>query len=231
MGEVFVFAESKDNFIVMKQIAPSSCEMLTITNYGIQDVLTAYRYDLSDLVETLNGHMAATHIVATTPQSPLDVLRDYPESLLVKDIYDIDAIFSRALGKVVGPDFEYPEYSDRSIGSVITSLEKKQGIDVNLVESLSAAVDMASGKDSHLVVGASDAGRTFLGPVLGQTASHTVLSLGREAAIFENADLSRVPAPGERSVSIVWSGGKGAVSEFVGLAQGQDRDPGKSAGR
>lgn len=56
-GEVFVFCESEQRFIVMKQIAPSSCEMLTISNKGFQDVLTAYRYQLDELVATLNGYM------------------------------------------------------------------------------------------------------------------------------------------------------------------------------
>ena len=44
MGEVFVYVESAHRFIVMKQIAPSSCEMLTICQAGYCDVLTAYRY-------------------------------------------------------------------------------------------------------------------------------------------------------------------------------------------
>ena len=56
-GEVFVFCESEERFVVMKQIAPSSCEMLTITNKGFQDVLTAYRYQLDDLVTALLGYM------------------------------------------------------------------------------------------------------------------------------------------------------------------------------
>lgn len=57
MGEVFVYAKSSMEFIVMKQIAPSSCEMLTITNAGIQDVLTAYRYELRELVQVLECFM------------------------------------------------------------------------------------------------------------------------------------------------------------------------------
>ena len=57
-GEVFVYADNNQRFIVMKQIAPSSCEMLTISNTGFQDVLTAYRFELEELIETLNGYMA-----------------------------------------------------------------------------------------------------------------------------------------------------------------------------
>lgn len=57
MGEVFVFVESASRFIVMKQIAPSSCEMLTISNAGYCDVLTAYRYSQDDLVAQFNDYM------------------------------------------------------------------------------------------------------------------------------------------------------------------------------
>jgi hypothetical protein len=56
-GEVFVFAESEDKFVVMKQIAPSSCEMLTITQDGYKDVLTAYRFEQDELVAMVKGFM------------------------------------------------------------------------------------------------------------------------------------------------------------------------------
>ena len=59
-GEVFVFAESADRFVVMKQVAPASCEMLTITQNGFHDVLTAYRFEQDELVQQLTGYMAAS---------------------------------------------------------------------------------------------------------------------------------------------------------------------------
>ena len=58
MGEVFVYVESAHRFIVMKQIAPSSCEMLTICQAGYCDVLTAYRYTQEELVASLNEYLA-----------------------------------------------------------------------------------------------------------------------------------------------------------------------------
>lgn len=58
-GEVFVYADSAQKFIVMKQIAPSSCEMLTISNAGFQDVLTAYRFEQDELETMLNGYIEA----------------------------------------------------------------------------------------------------------------------------------------------------------------------------
>lgn len=69
-GEVFVFAESAESFVVMKQIAPSSCEMLTITEAGYFDVLTAYRFELEDLVETLQAAQAGRPVPASDGPSP-----------------------------------------------------------------------------------------------------------------------------------------------------------------
>lgn len=59
-GEIFVFAGSKDRFVVMKQIAPDSCEMLTITNQGFMDVMTAYRFEQTELVTAMREHMQGT---------------------------------------------------------------------------------------------------------------------------------------------------------------------------
>ena len=56
-GEVFVYAESEDKFVIMKQIAPASCEMLTITQDGYKDVLTAYRIERDELVSMLKDYM------------------------------------------------------------------------------------------------------------------------------------------------------------------------------
>lgn len=57
-GEVFVCPLTDDRFIIMKQIAPASCEMLTITQDGYKDVLTAYRFEQGELVQQLNGYLA-----------------------------------------------------------------------------------------------------------------------------------------------------------------------------
>jgi len=57
MGSVFVYAQSIDRFIVMKQIAPSSCEMLTISDHGVHDVLTAYRFSQQELVSKLQAYI------------------------------------------------------------------------------------------------------------------------------------------------------------------------------
>lgn len=56
-GEVFVYAASDVKFVVMMQIAPASCEMLTITHAGYQDVLTAYRFELDELEARLNEYI------------------------------------------------------------------------------------------------------------------------------------------------------------------------------
>lgn len=56
-GEVFVFAQSTTRYLILKQIAPSSCEMLTISNHGYHDVLTAYRFNKDTLVNLLESFM------------------------------------------------------------------------------------------------------------------------------------------------------------------------------
>ncbi len=59
-GEVFVWAGSKDEYVIMKQIAPSSCEMLTLTQNGYKDVLTASSFDQVELVATLKRYLNET---------------------------------------------------------------------------------------------------------------------------------------------------------------------------
>lgn len=66
-GEVFVCALSDERFIVMKQIAPASCEMLTITQDGYKDVLTAYRFEQDELVQQLNGYLAGDEVSSDAP--------------------------------------------------------------------------------------------------------------------------------------------------------------------
>ena len=61
MGEVFVFPQSPGKYIIMKQVAPSSCEMLTISQNGYHDVLTAYRFDKDMLISLLEGYMTTTN--------------------------------------------------------------------------------------------------------------------------------------------------------------------------
>lgn len=57
MGEVFVYAEHESRFVVMKQIAPDSCEMLIVTSMGCMDVLTACAFSQEELVATLEQFM------------------------------------------------------------------------------------------------------------------------------------------------------------------------------
>lgn len=56
-GEIFVFAESADRFTILKQLAPSSCEMLVVTANGAHDVLTAYRFTPEELAEEAKAYM------------------------------------------------------------------------------------------------------------------------------------------------------------------------------
>ena len=58
-GQVFVHSGEDGNFVVMKQVAPASCEMMTITNQGYMDVVTAYRFEQQELVDEVRSHMEA----------------------------------------------------------------------------------------------------------------------------------------------------------------------------
>ena len=57
VGEVFVHCSTPDSFVVMKQVAPASCEMLTISQNGFHDVLTAFRFEEAELLATLQSYM------------------------------------------------------------------------------------------------------------------------------------------------------------------------------
>lgn len=57
LGETFVCAESPERFVIMCQVAPASCEMLTLTQNGFHDVLTAYRFAPDELAAQIRGYM------------------------------------------------------------------------------------------------------------------------------------------------------------------------------
>lgn len=56
-GEVFCCLIDEGRYIIMKQVAPSSCEMLTLTQNGFHDVLTAYRFSEDELVALLQSYV------------------------------------------------------------------------------------------------------------------------------------------------------------------------------
>lgn len=57
MGEVFACSLDSGRFVILKQVAPASCEMVTITQNGFHDVLTAYRFGQQELVDLLRGYV------------------------------------------------------------------------------------------------------------------------------------------------------------------------------
>lgn len=98
-GEVFVYAGSLCEYVVMKQIAPSSCEMLTLTNRQYTDVLTAYQFEQEELLQLLRQNMhlptcahaaeqaTMTYICDQLTQSEPDILTpNKHEKLFVKDV-------------------------------------------------------------------------------------------------------------------------------------------------
>ena len=57
-GEIFVYVKSADDYVVVKQVAPSSCEMMVVTKHGIWDVVTAYRFEQQELLAAITEQMA-----------------------------------------------------------------------------------------------------------------------------------------------------------------------------
>lgn len=96
-GEVFVFAESEDKFVVMKQIAPSSCEMLTITQDGYKDVLTAYRFEQDELVAMVKGFMGDGPVIEAPTADGLQTTQQIEERKTA--IFDVNAGFLQWLGE------------------------------------------------------------------------------------------------------------------------------------
>lgn len=56
-GQTFVYAEAPDRFLILYQCAPASCEMMTLSQAGFHDVVTAYRYEQAELVSQLRGYL------------------------------------------------------------------------------------------------------------------------------------------------------------------------------
>lgn len=56
-GETFVYAESEHRYLILCQVAPSSCEMMVASNKGFHDIVTAYRYGQDELTSQLKGYL------------------------------------------------------------------------------------------------------------------------------------------------------------------------------
>lgn len=56
-GEIFVYAKSPDDYVIAKQVAPSSCEMMIVTKHGVWDVVTAYMFEQDELVQAVQQQM------------------------------------------------------------------------------------------------------------------------------------------------------------------------------
>ena len=94
--------------------------------------------------------------------------------------------------------------------------EYQQELDSSNVELQSHinAEAIASGKGTF---GDVDAGKDqlIIGRVMGVTAGHVVVSVGRSATIISRSDLDLVPAKGD-DVTISFKGGKGMAVNFQG---------------
>jgi hypothetical protein len=84
-GEIFVSAFENDRYVIMKQVAPSSCELATYTQNGFHDVLTGYRFEQDELVEILKTYAARP---STPSFSPSDSQVRLAQALLVAQAHE-----------------------------------------------------------------------------------------------------------------------------------------------
>lgn len=55
-GETFACDLSEGRYVIMRQVAPASCEMVTVSHNGFHDVLTAYRFSQDELVRQIQEY-------------------------------------------------------------------------------------------------------------------------------------------------------------------------------
>ncbi|MGF6440093.1 hypothetical protein [Paraburkholderia youngii] len=55
-GETFACDLSDGRYVIMRQVAPASCEMVTVSHNGFHDVLTAYRFSQDELVRQIQEY-------------------------------------------------------------------------------------------------------------------------------------------------------------------------------
>lgn len=91
-GETFVCGPADDQYVIMRQIAPASCEMMTVTQNGFHDVNTAYRYSQDELVRLLQEYVgqksehAAPATVNQATDEKLSKSSDSKGSSAVQDV-------------------------------------------------------------------------------------------------------------------------------------------------
>ena len=52
-------------------------------------------------------------------------LKRYTASDRVSDLYDGDEEFANALHDLIGPSFEYPDWSHKTVGEILKQLKRK----------------------------------------------------------------------------------------------------------
>lgn len=146
------------------------------------------------------------HELPGVADDALAVLMSYPYDSLISDFYDSDKEFSTAVGELAGPGFEYPDYSHKTVEQFCIPLARERGN-----QSLADANVMA--RDKAKVELASCAGdKSYVGKVMGLTACHVVMSLGRSALIMSRSNLDVVPEKGS-DIAVTFQGGRGTVVE------------------
>lgn len=120
----------------------------------------------------------------------LNVLKGYPQQARVSELYDDDDAFSSALNSVFPNTFEYPDFSHRTVGDIVRSVEKLEA--VLFVDADQLSEEIASSRAQAEVYAGSkqsfkhvdpNVDQTHAGKVIHVDDHHLVLSLGRNAVI------------------------------------------------
>ena len=66
LGETFVWVSSQTEYVILTQVAPASCEMMVVTPTGVEDVISAYRFEQDELIDKLLGYVEAMEEAAAS---------------------------------------------------------------------------------------------------------------------------------------------------------------------
>lgn len=105
-----------------------------ITHQNVPQSLLAEAPDLLLQLEFLLIAVESGHIVNTSPAralighykrlSAVSVLKRLPSNEKVSDLYDSDEQLANALRDLIGPSFEYPDWSHKTVGEILEQFER-----------------------------------------------------------------------------------------------------------
>lgn len=192
MGETFVYAPSDSEFVIMKQVAPASCEMMTFTQNGYHDVLTGYRFGQEELVAQLHSYLEVG-----TAQQPSGVVEKTgkPAEVAAPKV-ECYSGYVKVHGARVQVDFEAPVGATSQVRDAAFVAALAQQVDLNYL-LIGESVVPAATEPTLPQLSVRDAAQALLNAFGGDTPS----SLREEAVALENALAHEVAADKKGSLA------------------------------